>query len=130
MPGSPGHLIPSAINPNGSSELAALMRAMQADLKAARAAIERGQPRGALLSRHQKIRCSWPTNPTDRNESFDASAQAYLAAVGALDAAVAADAATRFDGVLDRCRACHEQTCSGAIVAIEALRLAPQSAAP
>lgn len=129
VPGSPGHPIPSPINPNGNSELAALMRAMQADLKATRAQILAGQPRATLLPRHQRIRCSWPTNPGDRNPSFDASAQVYLAGIAALDAADAASATTRFDGALDGCRACHEKTCSGALVAIEALRLAPSSKA-
>jgi len=125
VPGSPGHLLPSAINPNGQSELSAHMRSMQAQLKAARQAIARGEKVAPLLSGFTKLRCAWPTNPADRNAQFDASAQAYLAAVAAFDAAAPAVAAPAYDQVLDACRSCHERSCSGAIVAIEALRLAP-----
>lgn len=127
IPGSPGHLVRSAINPNGQSELSGMMRTMQADLKAARALIEKGEKPGALVDRHRKIRCSWPTQPSERNERFDGNAQAYLAAVAALDAAAPAAAAKAYEHVLDACRSCHEQSCTGAIVAIEALRLAPVS---
>lgn len=123
IPGSPGHLIPSAINPNGNSELAQLMRAMQSELKRSRAAIERGDKLAPLWARFRKIRCAWPTNQSDRNPAFDASAQSYLEAVQALDAAPQAEAAKAYGRVLDGCRACHEQSCGGAIPAIEALRM-------
>lgn len=130
VPGSPGHLIPSAQNPNGQSELAALMRSMQAELKAARVAIPRGQKVGPFLPRFRKIRCAWPTTPDDRNAQFDDFARAYLDAVAELDRASAADAASAYTRVLHACRTCHEHSCSGAIVAIDALQLTPASAAP
>lgn len=135
VPGSPGHLIPSDINPNGQSELAHLMRTMQTDLKAARALIAKreaprlligqGQKVGPLAGRFARIRCSWPTAPADRDARFDANAQLYLQAVAELDAAPVQDAAPAYDRVLTACRACHEQSCTGAIPAIEALRLKP-----
>lgn len=124
IPGSPGHLIPSPRNPNGQSELSAHMRRMEADLSAARAALQGGTPVAPMLARHRKIRCSWPTNPSDRDAAFDASARGYLDAVAALDAASPDHKARAYDGVLSACRTCHEHTCSGAIVAIEALRMA------
>lgn len=127
VPGSPGHLIPSDRNPNGVSELAKLMRNMQYELANARGQILRGEEITKMRARFSPIRCSWPTTPGDRNESFDASARAYLAAVSALDAAPPAGRAAAFDGVLNACRACHEHTCTGAIVAIEGLRIAPMS---
>lgn len=123
IPGSPGHPIPSSINPNGNSELAQLMRTMQSELQSARSAIERGEKVGSLFPRFRKIRCSWPTNQADRNAAFDGAAQNYLAAVQALEAAAPADAAKAYGNVLDGCRACHEQSCSGAIPAIDALRM-------
>lgn len=123
VPGSPGHLIRSDINPNGQSELSAHMRTMQAQLKVASAAIVAGHKPAPMAAAFAKIRCAWPTTPSDRNEQFDASAQAYLAAVAALDAAPVHEAVPAYGRVLDACRSCHEHTCSGAIVAIEALRL-------
>lgn len=123
VPGSPGHLIASERNPNGQSELAALMRTMQRELGDVRTALVHGTARAKLLPRFAKIRCAWPTQPSERNEGFDGYAQSYLAAVRGLDEATPATAATAYDQVLSACRNCHEQSCSGAIVAIEALRM-------
>lgn len=130
VPGSPGHLIHSDINPNGQSELSAHMRTMQAQLKLARQAIERGEKPAPLAAGFAKLRCAWPTTPSDRNAEFDASAQAYLAAVSALDAAPPAETGPAYGRVLDACRSCHERSCSGAIVAIEALRLPEKATQP
>ena len=125
--GSPGHPIPSTINPNGNSELAQLMRTMQADLKRAREAIEKGEKVGPLWPHFRKIRCSWPTNQADRNAAFDTAAQSYLSAVQALESAPISEAKAAYGRVLDGCRACHEQSCSGAIPAIEALRITSEA---
>lgn len=130
VPGSPGHRIASTRNPNGDSELSALMRTMQDALKQSRENIARGQKVGPFAARFRKIRCAWPTTPDDRNAQFDAQAQAYLSAVHELDAADGAQVAPAYDRVLNACRACHESSCSGAIVAIEALRLTPAAAKP
>ena len=120
VPGSPGHLVPTEVNPNGQSELALVMRTMQEDLKAARAALLAGRPVASMVSRHRKLRCAWPTAASDRNPTFDAFAVGYLASVAALEKA--SDAAA-FDAVLNTCKACHEQSCPGPVAAIEALRL-------
>lgn len=122
VPGSPGHLVPTEVNPNGQSELALVMRTMQEDMKAAREAIAAGRPVGHLVVRHRKMRCAWPTTPSDRNPTFDAFAVGYLAAADALEKHP--DAAT-FDAVLNTCKACHEQSCPGPVAAIEALRMGP-----
>lgn len=129
VPGSPGHLIATAQNPNGQSELAALMRTMQGELKAAREVIVSGGqgPIGPFLPRFLKIRCAWPTNPPDRDAKFDGFAQAYLAAVAGLDQAGPPERAAAFDRVLGACRTCHENSCTGAIVAIDALLITPRS---
>jgi hypothetical protein len=127
VPGSPGHRIVSSRNPNGDSELSALMRTMQDALKQSRDSVARGQKVGPFAARFRKIRCAWPTDPSDRNAQFDGLAQAYLTAVRELDAADGAHVGPAYDRVLSACRACHESSCSGAIVAIEALRLGGSS---
>jgi hypothetical protein len=73
-------LIPSDINPNGASELALLMRVMQRDLATARDAIIAGASVPSMSTAHAKMRCAWPTEPGDRNASYDALAQAYVGA--------------------------------------------------
>lgn len=118
VPGSPGHLIPSDINPNGASELATLMRTFVADWKAARVAIEEGKKPGAKFATHRKLRCAWPTDANDRNAAYDALAVGYLDAVKRFDAAPSRET---YNGVLGRCRACHEVTCGGPLEVIDGL---------
>ncbi len=118
-PGSPGHLLPSKRNPNGDSELAALMRTFVDDWKAARATLEAQGHVAPRLPSHRLLRCAWPTDVQDRNEAFDALAQSYLAAVGAFDEG---PSQPRFNAVIDACRACHEVTCGGPLEVIEGLR--------
>jgi hypothetical protein len=122
VPGSPGNLLASEINPNGASELAALMRTMQRDLGLAREAIARGEAPGPMFERHRKMRCAWPTDPAERNATFDGMAQNYLAQVKALDARPA-DLREAHHRVISACVACHENACTGPIPAIEALRM-------
>jgi hypothetical protein len=129
VPGSPGHLIPSDINPNGASELATLMRTMVKDLDASRAAVEQGQAPAPMWTRHRKIRCAWPTAASDRNAAFDGMALAYLATVQALDAKPK-DLKAAHNAVIDACRACHENTCSGPIERIVQLRVGGADAGP
>ena len=124
IPGSPGHLIPSPINPNGMSQLAMLMRHMAADMETTRQALETGQPLGRSLYEGQRLlRCSWPTLESQRHDPFDALAVAYLAKVKALDAAPAAQRPAAYSAVVGACRACHEVTCEGPLVVIVSLAL-------
>lgn len=127
VPGSPGHLVPSELNPNGASELATLMRQMVSDWREIRGQLAAGQEvqRAPLLPTHRKIRCSWPTAAEDRNAAFDAMAQVYVHNVRAFDAAPNAET---YRGVLSACAACHEATCGGPLAVIEGLQL-PAAAA-
>jgi hypothetical protein len=127
VPGSPGHLITSAINPNGASELATLMRRFVADWRGVQGALREHQPlpRG-FAAVHARVRCSWPTTPSDRDAAFDGLAVHYLGAVRAYDAAPSAQS---FNQVVASCRACHEQTCGGPLVVIDSLKVAEEAAA-
>lgn len=123
VPGSPGHLIASERNPNGASELATHMRMMADDLRAAREALRAEASVAPLSARHRKLRCAWPTDPSDRNAAFDAMAQTYLTKLAAFDTAPAQDRRAAYTAVLAGCRSCHEQTCEGPIAVIDALAL-------
>lgn len=127
VPGSPGHLLPSDINPNGASELAALMRLMQNELTQARGVILDGGVPPLMYPRFRKMRCAWPTAAADRNEQFDGLALAYLATVRNLDARTG-KTADAFDNVLTLCHACHNSSCPGPLVVIDALRITPLDA--
>lgn len=121
VPGSPGHLIASDINPNGASELAALMRTMVADWRAVKASLEADAGAGTAkhFASHRRIRCAWPTDPKDRDATFDGLAASYLAAVKAYDAAPSKEA---YGAVIGGCAACHEVTCGGPLEVIEGLK--------
>ncbi len=119
VPGSPGHLLASPVNPNGASELAHLMRTMVEDWKATRDALAAGAPVPPRFPVHRRIRCSWPTAAQDRKEPFDALAAAYVASVAAFDAA---PTRASYDTVLAACTACHSVSCPGPIEVIESLR--------
>jgi len=121
IPGSPGHLIPSARNPNGESELTALMREMVDDLEAIRAAIAAGGSLGPLPERHFRIRCAWPTTPKDRDAGYDVMAALYLDRLEDLYAAEE-DLHGHYDALVSACVTCHQARCQGPLPAIEALR--------
>ncbi len=125
VPGSPGHLVKTPLNPNGQSELALLMREMTADLANVKSAITlpASAAQGtALLPKHQRIRCAWPTEPSDRNASFDALAVVYLKQVEQLDAQPGVSK-TAYRNTISACRACHEASCPGPLAVIEKLDL-------
>lgn len=119
IPGSPGHLIPSSRNPNGDSELAALMRRMVVDWEEAKVALATDAGVAPRFPVHRRIRCAWPTSASDRDAPFDAFAVAYVAQVRAFDERPSRAA---YEGVLNACQACHEVTCGGPLEVIDALR--------
>jgi hypothetical protein len=125
IPGSPGHLIPTELQPSGASELAVLMRTMQADLAKSAERLRAGSPPPeALYPTHRRIRCAWPTDPGERTASYDAFAVAYLEQVRALDARPD-ELRAAHDRIVDGCVACHQTTCTGPLPAIEKLRVEP-----
>lgn len=123
IPGSPGHLIPSKINPNGHSELAQLMRMMQAELGEVRKAVEAGKP-VTISDFHHKIRCAWPTAMSDHTAEFDAMAVSYLQKIDRFnDPTAKAPAKDRLNDVIEGCLNCHSKTCQGPMIAIRPLLL-------
>jgi hypothetical protein len=126
IPGSPGHLISTSLNPNGQSELALLMRRMTADLATVKVALSQTsssqlEPQ-ALMPAHRRMRCAWPTDPADRNATFDAMAVVYLRQVERFDAEKPVTKAT-YSAMVSACRACHENACPGPLAVIEKLEL-------
>lgn len=119
IPGSPGHLIKSARNPNGDSELAVLMRQFVDDLRDAQALLMGGQPVKKLFPTHRKMRCAWPTKPEERSPRFDSLAQGYLAMVRAFDDA---PGKATYNGIVQGCINCHSQSCGGPLDFIDGMK--------
>ena len=119
VPGSPGHLIRSSRNPNGDSELSALMRRFIDDLYAARAAVEAGKPVTPMFPTHRRMRCSWFTKPAERDALYDGMAQGYLASVQAFDAT---PSQATYNAIINSCAACHSVKCGGPLDYIDGMR--------
>lgn len=124
VPGSPGHLIASKINPNGDSELSDLMRQMLDDMRVARNGVMNGQTDLKIPTSHKRMVCTWPTDENARNPLFAAMANKYMESVHDFNKAGKADL-KRFNAVIDSCAACHEQSCRGPLVVINPLKLSP-----
>lgn len=118
-PGSPGNLIPSERNPNGDSELAVLMRKFVDGLRDTRLLVEAGEPVKPLYPVHRTMRCAWPTVPSDRDEGYDARAQAYLGVVRLFDATPNKE---NYNAIVNSCVACHQVSCGGVIEFIQTLK--------
>ncbi|MBL9037041.1 MAG: hypothetical protein JNG84_00875 [Archangium sp.] len=121
-PGSPDNLIPSSVNPNGVSELSALMRVFVDDMRAARTAVERGAPVPPMWARHRKVRCAWPSELSDHTPSFDAKAVLYLDELKNLESNPA-DPRQAYESVRVGCVTCHEETCEAQMDLVDSLSL-------
>lgn len=119
IPGSPGHLIKSARNPNGDSELAVVMRKFVDGLRDARLMLEAGESVKPLYPVHRSMRCAWPTVPSDRDEGYDARSQSYLSVVREFDKSPSKG---HYNAIVSNCIACHQVSCGGVIEFIESLR--------
>ena len=120
--GSPGNLIPSKTNPNGMSELAVLMREMQTHAAELRSKIDKGEALGPFPKDQMRIFSSWATDMSVRNEGYEEFSRGYLIELKMLHEVPAGERKERFGRLLDSCVGCHQQSCPGPIVAIEALR--------
>ncbi|NUN14903.1 MAG: hypothetical protein HUU55_14840 [Myxococcales bacterium] len=124
--GSPGKPIVSAINPNGDSELAWVMREMLTDLKQAKEAVEQKAALPRELVHPNRMRCSWPTDPGTRTVVFDVMAQGYVSQweyLKTVPTTSHTDRVNAYNGVVTSCVGCHTQFCQGPIPMIESLKI-------
>lgn len=122
VPGSPGNLLQSTVNPNGDSQLGLLMRTMRTDMLAAREAIMKDERPKALADTHRKILCTWPTDPKVRTPLFGIMADDYVKALESMGDPKQ-NARDAYTSALTKCVGCHEKSCPGPIQAISAMHL-------
>lgn len=116
---SSSNLISSAINPNGDSELALLMREMFEEGERIKAQIENGEtPSG--LKKFETIHSAIPTDEDASGPVFEALATGYLNALKNIEEG---DSTTvfRFNNMVDKCMNCHTEFCPGPKVRIKKL---------
>ncbi len=110
-------------NPNGSSELAWLMRDMQAQGRAWRDAISGGQELGGYPAAFDRLTTATPTDAAIKNETFDPLAAEFLTRTRELVQAPAEGRRAAYGRWVEGCLSCHATMCEGPVPAIEAMRL-------
>ena len=120
IPGSPGNPITSKINPNGDSELSSLMRKMLNDLNNLRGLVLSGSSNIPQISGHERILCTWPTQPDIRGELFGSLSKTYLSALQSFESQQTPDKHS-YNAVVAGCLGCHNSFCPGPIHLIQSL---------
>ncbi len=119
IPGSPDNPIKSDINPNGDSELSHLMRKMLKDLQKIRPSILAQSKTIPPVQGHERIRCSWPSDPGIRGPLFGALSDTYLSSLKFFESTAPTN--DSYNGVVAACLGCHNSFCPGPIHLIQNL---------
>ncbi|HCA83061.1 MAG TPA: hypothetical protein DEP18_04690 [Flavobacteriales bacterium] len=106
-----------------ASELADLMRKMDADMRIYREHLEKGRIDSLDLSMdYSTLKTATPTDPTVKTDVFAGMADAYLFNVGKLRERPE-NAQEIFNTTVNSCLTCHQQFCPGPMVRIRKLLL-------
>ena len=108
-----------AVNPNGTSELALLMRQMTDELEGVKDKIGRGE-KFILDVNHSNLLVAKPTAAFMKKESYNGFAQTLIHQFNTLQAEPSIKS---YNSVVTSCIACHEQSCPGPITRINKLYL-------
>lgn len=116
------NIIQQPINPNGDSELALLMRAMEEEVKRIKDQVDKGEPITITIN-HEEILTAHATEPKKAaSPEFKAFAAAYLQAIEALKTATPGQSATIYDQMVSSCMSCHQTMCPGPMMRIKKLQ--------
>lgn len=111
----------AVLYPNLDSELALLMREMDADFNKIKQAIIEGKDLIDIRAKFAKIHTATPTDSTTKTGAFDAMAKSFLANVEkiyTLD-----DKRKHYNMAVNDCLNCHKLACPGPTVRIKKLVL-------
>jgi len=115
-------LIQQPINPNGDSELALLMRAMEEEVKRIKEQVAKGEPITITLN-HEEILTAHATEPKKAaSPEYKAFAAAYLQAIEALKTATPGQSTSIYDQMINSCMSCHQAVCPGPMMRIKKLQ--------
>lgn len=113
-------LAPSGRNPNGASELAQLMRTMEAQTVTWKREITENEARlSPVPDVYATLKTAIPTEPEMKNENFDGFADDFINYSNALVKAPKAGRETAFDSMVGGCMNCHAQMCPGPVKRIK-----------
>lgn len=113
-------LAPSDRNPNGVSELAQLMRTMEAQTETWKKEIADGKAElSPVPDVYATLKTAIPTEPEMKNENFDGFADDFLNYANGLVKAPKAERQTVFNTLVGGCMSCHSQMCPGPVKRIK-----------
>jgi hypothetical protein len=113
---------PDDVNPNGSSELALLMRDMTSFSEQMRGAVLHDSL-PAFPAGFRRIHAATPTDPEVRGDVFDGHADLYLSALKKLYDEPVTSRIDNYNNLISTCVSCHENFCRGPIKRINKMRI-------
>lgn len=105
-----------------ASELAELMRKMDADFTLIKTALKKREEITLELN-YTKIHTATPTDADVRTNDFTLMANAFLESVNRFTQATAAEKENTYSAIITSCVSCHQHFCPGPIKRIEKLKL-------
>lgn len=112
--------VQTVTNPNPSSELALLMRSMDADMRTLREDLQNDQNITDFREKYKAIHTATPTDANLRTPAFKAMSDAFL---GSLDRLYADKSTRNYNLMINTCVSCHKQYCPGPVNRIKQLYL-------
>lgn len=110
------------VNPNKSSELAKLMRAMASYAESIRGSVIAGNLNDTFPAQFEKIKTAIPTDDKIKGPLFDEFAGAYIHNMKKLHEEKV-NLQDNYNAVVNTCISCHETSCPGPIRRIEKLKI-------
>jgi hypothetical protein len=111
---------PSERNPNGASELAQLMRVMEAQAETWKKEVsENAETLSPVPRSFSTLKTAKVTKPSMKNENFDAFADDFVRFSEALVAAPREKRTEAYNAMVNGCANCHSQMCPGPLVRIK-----------
>jgi len=115
-----------ALNPNGDSELALLMRKMETDLQEMKVQLRNGKSLGNIQD-YSALLTAQPTQESLKKPNFESFAKSFIGAAKALKAAEKDQQKAAYERLVETCYACHDDGCRGPLPRIEKLYLPDNS---
>jgi hypothetical protein len=114
---------PDEVNPNGTAELAVIMRDMADHSEAMKAAIQKGEALPLQPEILERLKTAERTDKNIDEQVYNSHADAYLAQMSQLYGAAAEERPKYYNATIDACISCHENFCHGPIKRIRKLYL-------
>jgi len=110
-------------NPNGSSELALLMREMQQYSNTAKADVKAGKTPAPYPKEFDKIHTAKISESMTKSEYYKSFADLYIMSVKNYTSSAPAERIETYNNMVNSCLACHSQHCPGPVPVIKKMMI-------